>query len=191
VDSPGPERIAVAIVVLLAVLAVADGCGAGSSPGSSTTAAVAAGGVPAVAPALSDSERLARAWIRLHGRAAREVGAGVAVVQLAFGQFERSPTHVNNDQLFSIAEVTQSGIEPLRTGFAHAGNGTVGNAERAVARSVDDLGGAMEAIVAYTSNPVVAKRAQMASRYEDAVAEWDGAVRRMWHIARRRGPPSG
>jgi len=148
-------------------------------------------GTPARGAAVSPAEEQhARSWIRVHGAAAESIASSVSIVPLAMRVVRQSSTQANVNQLGSVAQTAQEGIENIRADFTSPDSGSLGNAERDIALAIRDFKAAMEAAIAYTDNPSREALELVSTGYEHAAAEWNRGIRTIWRLGHQSTPPT-
>jgi hypothetical protein len=167
---PGVGRGCLTVVVVAIVLGIIV-----------TLAAGAGQSKPPVEPAGS--------YIAAHAGVAGRVSTVGADLQAVLRRADRDPsTRGVDDRLVTAATSARATLAIVRQAFATKPvTGTVGDAEVEMFAAVSDLGTAAASIATPGRRPTPAALAGPTADYENAVGEWNDAVRVIW---RAGGPPT-
>jgi hypothetical protein len=136
-------------------------------------------------------EQSARAYIETVQGDTSEVQDSVKAAQVVIASAISSPTSGKLHRLAQGAQTAYEEINSVHGSFAHpdTGNG-LGKAQSELFTAAEGLRNAMRSFVTYAGNPTPSARAQAATGYRRAMAEWDRATTAIWRIASLRDPPT-
>jgi hypothetical protein len=136
------------------------------------------------------SEAPARRWIARYGGVTTDFAGWVADVRLALDQVQHRATAPNVAQLADIALTASDGVDRIKTDFAYATGGTLGDAQQQVVHGATELRSAIAAALSYADDPTPARLLRVTRLYRLATSTWNHGVERIWGLASHASPPT-